>query len=576
MPLRVHYKKRPVFSEPEVPVRPDSSQVKHSLLSVVSRLWIPLLVFIIPLVYYWPVLASGFVSDDFFYHATFTWSFNEFVEKIMQIRGGELHFPFFRPVVITSFRIDYWIWGADPAGFHLTNLVIHSLNSLLLFYFAGNLGLGRFGAAACSLFYGLYPASPEAVTWISGRFDLMAMTFTMIALLSWCASRLRNDVRWMIPSAVAFGLAILSKEHAAAGLMFLPLLDWILNLRTRKEWNHGVGWNWQWYVVFFAIVLSVIAFRFWLYQDLGGYTDEHGRSAFLSVPGTDIWNHLVRGDLWMLLTPVSRILWPEWNPAYQIAIITSGVFLGLLLVETILQAIFVDYKTDISPLVLIGSFILWILTFLLPVATLDGAKTSLDYTRFLYIPVAGLSLWIGLVSDMGWNYSENLRRLSVIILAIILFISGTILISHNKTWIEAAEYANRIHSVMETHSAFIPDNSNLYVVNYPWLWKGAHCAPIDYGGYLEYRYDIKGTNTHIVFLDPEEVDDWWFEGSQNWDRPGIGFEWNRSDNTIRYLGRFEPEQLSDEFLLEFLGREITQTTTPDGRAEVEVLPEPPE
>ena len=211
MPIRVRHRKRPKFVEPTPGPPALTLRLGGAISDAISTLWLPILIFLIPLLCYWPVLQSGFVSDDYFPHAMFNWSLNDFIEKLALIHAGELEFPFFRPLAIAAFKLDYFIWGADAVGFHMTNLLLHSVNAVLLFFLIRSIGISRLGAAVGALFFGLYPASPEAVTWVSGRFDLLAMTFLLIAFLSWCTARLRNNVWWMIPSVVAFFLAILSK-----------------------------------------------------------------------------------------------------------------------------------------------------------------------------------------------------------------------------------------------------------------------------------------------------------------------------------------------------------------------------
>ncbi len=554
MPIRTHYRKRPRFTEP-IPPRPLSiARLIDVVVETLSSLWLPLLVFLVPLLCYWPVLQSGFVSDDYFYHATFTYKLSDFIKRIVEIRAGDIQFPFFRPVAIESFRLDYLLWGSDAVGFHFSSLLLHSLNGVLLFFLARAIGLKRFGAATCALVFGLYPLNPEAVTWISGRFDVLAMTFILAAFLAWSASRLSDDVRWMIPSVIAFLLAALSKENAVAGVAILPLIDWALHSRTCREWGQGIGWNWRWYVVFFAVAVCVIAFRVWLFGDLGGYWTEHNRSAYLATQWSDIWRNFVLGDLWMLITPASRILWPTWTVGLQTGFLIVGTLVGLGLVAATVSASFAAAKIDTSPLVrtLLGA--LWILILLLPVATLEGVKGSLDYSRFLYIPAAGLAIWIGVAVDTGWSSRRVVRWITVILLVSALIFSGVALRRHNATWIEAGRIAYRIHAVMETYTASVPRGTTIYAVNFPWLWKGAHCAPLSYGGYVEFRHGITGVDTQVIRMEPEKINDWWDAGSSKWDRPGIGFVWEGSTQSVEVLPLFIPEPLSNERLIEFLGR----------------------
>jgi len=553
-------------------------------------LWLPILVFLVPLIYYWPVLNSGFVSDDYFYHWVFNWTIRDYVQQISLISQGNLSYPFFRPIVFLSFQIDYLIWGADSVGFHFTNLLIHSTNTILLFYLARRLGLKEFGAAICALFFALYPANPEVVTWISGRFDLMVTMFTLLALHGWCTARIQNDLRWMIPGLICFILAMLSKENGVAAFLLLPLIDWMLHLKTRREWGQGVGFLWKWYIVWFAVLFSYLGFRLWLFHgDLGGYKNASNETSLINFDIADIWDKLFTGDLWMMITPVSRVLWPDWESWLQILLIAVGIASLLGLAAAIVHAVILARKSDNSNLIRIVSGILWIFLLLLPVISIGKVQGSLDYSRFLYYPCMGLALVIGTAVCIGWNSSRNLKYLTACLVVVFLVLSGFVLKRHNDTWIEAGVKAAYIAGVMDVATAEVPEGTILFVSNYPWLHKGAHCAPISFEGYVWYKYGTDRVDTYIVNWDPDEAADTWDNLGLNFNKPGVGFIWDPDTETITVLPLFTPEPIVSDTLETFIGIEIppqgdvtdnppeppiSVVGTENAVTEVEVLPEP--
>jgi hypothetical protein len=157
---------------------------------------------------YLPALTAGFVSDDF--------QILRRVEEQHGLRGLVAYFSmgfydYYRPMAFVSHAVDWSIWGTDPAGFHLTNVLLHAANSALVFV-AGRRIAGRGAAFAGALVFGVHPVASEAVFWIAARFDLLATCFGLIAL----AALQQSGARWLAAGAIAFLLAVLSKESAAA------------------------------------------------------------------------------------------------------------------------------------------------------------------------------------------------------------------------------------------------------------------------------------------------------------------------------------------------------------------------
>lgn len=95
-------------------------------------------------------------------------------------RGGSFYY---RPVVSISYWIDHRIWGLNPLGYHLRNLLLHAAASILVLLL-GVRWLGtRSGAFAAAALFAVHPVHTQSVTWIAGRTDLFATVFFLLALL---------------------------------------------------------------------------------------------------------------------------------------------------------------------------------------------------------------------------------------------------------------------------------------------------------------------------------------------------------------------------------------------------------
>ena len=190
---------------------------KRSLLETLS---LPLLSFFLLL----PLLGYGFLSDDFPLIVANprlqSWSlfFQNLLTPFFSFpTNPQLHY--WRPTTLLSYALELRLWGGSPWGFHLTNILLHTANTLLLY-----LLLKRFRPEGplpwtASLLFLLHPAHGENIAWISGRTDLLAFLFLALSLLFRLEYEERK--RGLSISLLFFTLALLSKE---AALLFLPLL----------------------------------------------------------------------------------------------------------------------------------------------------------------------------------------------------------------------------------------------------------------------------------------------------------------------------------------------------------------
>lgn len=141
---------------------------------------------------------------------------------------------YYRPLQNLSYHLDtQWAGGMDPMFFHLSNVLLFSLLICLLFYFLYKIGIQEKWAFALALLYAVHPVNVCAVAWIPARGDLLLGIFTLIAFLAYLAFMKTLQWRYAIGAALAFGMALLSKETAAI-LPFLFLLHYVCFVREKR------------------------------------------------------------------------------------------------------------------------------------------------------------------------------------------------------------------------------------------------------------------------------------------------------------------------------------------------------
>jgi len=146
----------------------------------------------------------------------------------------------YRPLAVASFAVDYALWGNQPFGFHLTNLLINGTNAvLLLVLLARMFGAmpGRTGPlvlAVCTLLYAFHPVHTEAVNMVVGRTELLAAMFGLLTFIC----HLNN---WKTGAVVCFSLALLSKEIAITIPAMIFAYEWFFGRNLSWPGKTGIG-----------------------------------------------------------------------------------------------------------------------------------------------------------------------------------------------------------------------------------------------------------------------------------------------------------------------------------------------
>ena len=142
---------------------------------------------------------------------------------------------YYRPVLLVSYILDYQIWGLNPSGYHLTNLLLHCCAAIIVFLILGKLLAQSLMALLGSLLFALHPAQTESVGWIAGRNDILLGLFVGISFLSYLYYREEGPERkkFLSISVISFVLALFTKEPAAFYLLLLPAYDFFVKRKSR-------------------------------------------------------------------------------------------------------------------------------------------------------------------------------------------------------------------------------------------------------------------------------------------------------------------------------------------------------
>ncbi len=178
---------------------------------------------------------------------------------------------FFRPLSSLSLRLDYLIWHKNPFGYHLTNLILHSLSCVVVGMLGRRLIKSTRGAFLAALLFTSNPAISFVVAWIADRISLLVVLFSLIGLWAHIRFRDTEKPRWGALAWVFFVLALLSRESGASSFAAYVLYDILVWRKTHPEKWPGLLQAGKYYTPFCGAVLGFVLYYVSADYGVSGY-----------------------------------------------------------------------------------------------------------------------------------------------------------------------------------------------------------------------------------------------------------------------------------------------------------------
>jgi tetratricopeptide (TPR) repeat protein len=137
------------------------------------------------------------------------------------------------PLTWVSHALDSQLFGLAPAGHHLTSLLLHIANTLLLFLWLGGTTGRTWRSAFVALAFGLHPLHVESVAWVAERKDVLSTFFWMLTLLAYTAYARRPGTGRYLLVAALLAAGLMSKQMLVTVPVLLLVLDWWPLQRTQ-------------------------------------------------------------------------------------------------------------------------------------------------------------------------------------------------------------------------------------------------------------------------------------------------------------------------------------------------------
>ncbi len=333
------------------------------------------------------VRHNGFLTyDDMDYVAL-----NRDVHQGVTIESIEWAFTTFRvsnwhPLTWISHMVDWSFYGKNPAGHHITNVLFHSANAVLLFllllYMTGYLGR----SAIVAFLFALHPAHVESVAWLAERKDVLCAFFFFATLLAYAWYVRKPSWKRFAWVVCGFACALMSKPMAVTLPFTLLLLDiWPLRRisfapETRTHWLSSI-WKLcveKWLLFLMTVISSVITY---IAQQAG-----HSVALLQELP---LWERICNAAIGYCLY-LRITFWPDPLTAYYYYDVNNIQYIAAMLsiiALILVTAVCWRFRKD-RPYCLVGW--LWFLGTMAPVIGFVQVGEQFMAERYTYLPLIGI------------------------------------------------------------------------------------------------------------------------------------------------------------------------------------------
>ena len=361
-------------------------------------------------------IPSTFVWDDeqFIYKNTYVTTPGHTRELLTQniVAGAGLVSNLYRPVQALSHRLDFLMWGSRSIGHHLSNVLFHIAAAVMLYFLFLRIfsAVPAFGAA---LFFAIHPIQTEAVAYISGRGDILALFFTCAGLLLFIKKN-----RGL--SLLCAALAVFSKESHVLFPVFLALVTWMRRepLRVKEQapfWGLSAGYT--------LLRLTVLNFK----NTLNFYSSPN---ILTQEPLTRVWTYCTTFPKGLLLW-----LWPadlhherSWS-VFASPWVAPVVWGGALFLVLAVAVWFFRKKN-----IVVAAGIIWFFVATFPTSNLLVLINAIFYDHWFILPGVGLCLVLGAVLTFLQKQNKAVRIAAGLALGFWLAFLAASTVHYNFIW----------------------------------------------------------------------------------------------------------------------------------------------
>lgn len=351
----------------------------------------------------------------------------------------------YQPLTWVTLGLDYVIWGMNPFGYHLTNLILHVLNAILFYFLAlrlisfaiprGEDFAAVIGAAAAAIFFSIHPMRVESVAWLTERRDVLSGAFVLLTLHAYLTAAQTESPaarkKWLALALGAYALSLLSK---AVG-MTLPVIFLILDVYPlrrlgggRERWyGREVREVWLEKLPFFLLALVAAA---------TAAVAQHDSHAMANLSQYGIAPRVAQifysfvFYFWKTIVPASLL--PMYEPAADFNPFQTVYFACALFVAAASAALVFFRKVWPAGLAVWLSYLIMIL----PVSGIAQSGPQFVAVRYSYLACLGFALLAGAGVAYVWRrWRAATSAMTAVAATLALMIVGLTYLTRQQVWI---------------------------------------------------------------------------------------------------------------------------------------------
>ena len=399
------------------------------------------LLIVLQILIFIPNVGEGYIRDDL------TWLENAVPDgKVDYFRPFTKTTGFFRPMVSMTFGLQYQIYGLHPKPFGLFNLLLHSLNIVLVFLLLSCWKESKPYALAASILFALNgKAAGTAVGWISGRTTLLVSFFLLLSLYSFLRLPKRNPLRFVL-TAVFYFASLLSKETAAAAPVFVFFFVFLTSHEGRLKTNliprikKGLGTT----AVFIVPLVCYFLLRFHSNAMTPLNAPEYYRYTFSPLLLLEnLIEYIIRAGLLdiyaiflFFILVLASFVWRGNKPVLKESFGFSTAYIGLL----------------------------WFVSFLLPSVFVPVRSNLYSYFPQIGLHVSALTV----IFFIWWNKIKTqkvLRNVALIFVCLLFLGWGSYLFHKSKSYGEDGKVSAQFTEQIIRAVSDIPSEAKVYVID---------------------------------------------------------------------------------------------------------------
>ncbi len=370
------------------------------------------------IIIYYPLLGFDFIPYDDPLYVTINekvlsgLTYENIIWAFVNIEASNWH-----PITWISYFIDVELFGVNPAGFHLHNLIVHVLNSIILYYLIYRISFDVGLAYFVAIVFAIHPAHIESVAWISERKDLLSTFFLFIAIYQFNKYKLFLKRKYYYYSLIAYMMGLMSKSMIVTLPFLLVLLEiWPMNIiKLNKNFHIAVLSSIKEKIPFF--LLSLLSIVITLYAQKGAMSGL-GDSLSLEQKLANVfvsYTHYV----FMFFSPVNLAVFYPHPVNWPIEKTLASFFMITLITGYIVLNI--KRQKDLF----VGWF--WFMGMLVPVIGIVQVGLQAMADRYTYVPYIGLSI---VTYSLVKHTVRIINKKSIYFILIIYLLSLIILSKH--------------------------------------------------------------------------------------------------------------------------------------------------